>query len=229
MIDEESLKVAAEEVANAMLLSLPDDVLIQYVPSTVFKKKMNKLLFRVKHPGLYCSIRYVASFLVTILLSTVLILSVSEKARATALGWIKELKEEYIQYEFECETTISISDTRYQTTWLPEGYKLLQYEQVNDGGVYIYVDEQNYIAQLTYICNPTEGDVNLLMDGNKLSYEYFETEVMGYKADMFISKDDTHTNSIIWNNEDNTLFYMSAMLAKEELIKWAESVTKFED
>ncbi len=229
MIKDEILRKASAEAADAILESLPEEYVVGHTFSRNFQKKMKKLIRREKHPVIYYGIRSVACALGIIILCGVLLISVSEEARASVFGWFKQLKgETYYRYHFEGEKPEEVPDVQYEPSWVPEGYTLLNKDVISGDGILIYIDQQGYIAQLAYIKTPTEGDVSLLVDGQDTIYVQSEVMVGDYRADMYVTTESGCTSSLIWYDKYNTLFYISAMLDEEELIKWAESIVEVE-
>lgn len=121
--------------------------------------------------------------------------------------------EIYYRYHFEGENQKDIIDVKYELSWVPDGYTLLKNDEVSDSGIFIYKDQHGYIAQLTYIKTPTEGDVSLVMDGYDSLYVQTEVMVSNYRADFYAATESGLTNSLVWYDKYNTLFYISAMQA----------------
>ncbi len=225
MIDEERLHIAAKEATEAILQSLPSQEDIPYTPSPSFTKRMKKLILRMEHPILYYGVRSAACLLALFLSGGIFHFGISPDVRAAVIGWFKQLKgATHFEYDFEGDNAVDMTGVRYEPGWVPEGYELVVLEVGDNGGTYAYIDSNGFIADFSYLFALIKGDQNFLMDGN-LSYgEYSVVEVMGYKADYYMSKDAEHTSTIVWIDENDTLFTVTAMLTKEELIKWAESI-----
>lgn len=225
MIDEEKLQIAAKEAAEAILQSLPAEKDIAYTPSLSFVSRMKKLIFRTTHPILYHGARSAACLLALILSGSVLLFGISSDVRAAVLGWFKQLKGgTHFEYDFEGDNAVDMSGVRYEPGWVPEGYELVVQEVSESRGTFLYVDSEGFNADFSYLFALIEGDQNFLMDGNQPYGEYSVVDVMGYKADYYMSKDAEHTSTLVWIDENHTLFTVTAMLTKEELIKWAESI-----
>ncbi len=230
MIDEERLQIAAKEAAEAILQSLPSQEAIPYTPSPSFTKRIKKLIFRMEHPILYYGVRSAACLLALVLSSSILLLGISPDVRAAVLGWFKQLKEgTHFEYDFEGDNAVDMTGVRYEPGWVPEGFELVVQEVDESRGTFIYVDSKGFNADFSYLFALIEGDQNFLMDGNQPYVEYSVVEVRGYKADYYMSKDAEHTSTLVWIDENDTLFTVTAMLAKEELIKWAESIIEIKE
>lgn len=230
MIDEERLRIAAKEAAEAILQSLPSQEDILYTPSSSFTKRMKKLIFRVEHPVLYYGMRSAACLLALVLSGSILLFGISPDVRAAVLGWFKELKGgTHFEYNFEGDNAVDMTGVRYEPGWIPEGFELMMQEVDDYGGMYAYIDSKGFVADFSYLFASIKGAQNLLMDGNQLYVEYSVVEVMGYKADCYMSKDAEHTSTLVWIDENDTLFTVTAMLTKEELINWAESIIEIRE
>ena len=230
MIDEVRLQAAAKEATEAILKTLPPDDAIQYTPSTFFTKRIKKLIYRVEHPILYYGVRSVACLIVLVLSASILLFGISSDVRAAVLGWFKQLREgTHFEYDFEGENTIDMTGVRYETSWVPEGFVLIQHEVIDGLEMFLYVDEKGFNAEFSYMFATIEGDQKLLMDGNQPYYDYSVVEIMGYKADCYMAKNGEHSSGLVWIDKNDTLFTVTAMLTKEELIKWSESIIEIRE
>ena len=230
MIDEVRLQAAAKEATEAILKTLPPDDAIQYTPSTFFTKRIKKLIYRVEHPILYYGVRSAACLLALALSGSILLFGISSDVRAAVLGWFKQLREgTHFEYDFEGENTVDMTGVRYETSWVPEGFVLIMQEYDDSGGLYAYSDISGYVSNFSYMFAKIEGDQKLLVDGKQPYYEHSVIEVMGYKADCYMSKDNEHSSTLVWIDKNDTLFTVTAMLTKEELIKWSESIIEIRE
>lgn len=227
VIDEERLWIAAKEATEAILQSLPAEENIQYTPSSSFTKRIKKLIFRMEHPVIYYGMCSVACLLALVMSGSILLFGISSDVRAAVLGWFKQLKEgTHFEYDFESDNAVDMTGVRYEPGWVPEGFELVTQEVDDSSGMFIYIDEEGFIADFSYLLTFIEGEQSFMIDGNQPYYEYSVIKVMGYKADCYMSMDAEHTSTLVWIDENDTLFTVTAMLAKEELIKWAESIIK---
>lgn len=230
MIDEVRLQAAAKEATEAILKTLPPDDAIQYTPSTFFTKRIKKLIYRVEHPILYYGVRSAACLLALALSGSILLFGISSDVRAAVLGWFKQLREgTHFEYDFEGENTVDMTGVRYETSWVPEGFVLIMQEYDDSGGLYAYSDISGYVSNFSYMFAKIEGDQKLLVDGKQPYYEHSVIEVMGYKADCYMLKDNEHSSTLVWIDKNDTLFTVTAMLTKEELIKWSESIIEIRE
>ena len=219
MITDETLQVAAEEVAMAMLNNIPEET---YSFSARFEKKMQRLLRRAKHPVFYQVMRYAAviGLAVTVLFGAVF--AVSPTVRAAVIGWVQSVFHEFYKYSSE-ETTPP--DVEYEY-YLPESfddYSLLTTLDDQNGKTYVYTNKQGQIMQFSY-SHASNGE-NLYV--NAEDYEVFADLVGNNPADIYISKTDERENVIIWqDNSQNVLFTISGFVNHEELLEIAKRVEK---
>lgn len=229
MITEEKMKAAAEEAAQVLLESLPEEAAFQHTFSKQFTKKMKKLVWGKKHPVIYYGAKSVACVLGVLLLSGTLLLTCSEDARAAVRGWFKELHgEAYFGYYFEGQSSAGKNLTVYEVSCLPEGYLFYEKQDSQNRTTVLYKDSAGYLAEFTYMTVDDKAVSGVAIGADNQNYEYVEVEIGGHRADCYISTDDAHTSSIVWSNEKDIFFVLSARLEKEALIKWAESVVEAE-
>ena len=219
MITDETLQVAAEEVAMAMLNNIPEET---YSFSARFEKKMQQLLRRAKHPVFYQVMRYAAVIVLAVTVLFGAVFAVSPTVRAAVIGWVQSVFHEFYKYSSE-ETTPP--DVEYEY-YLPESfddYSLLTTLDDQNGKTYVYTNKQGQIMQFSY-SHASNGE-NLYV--NAEDYEVFADLVGNNPADIYISKTDERENVIIWqDNSQNVLFTISGFVNHEELLEIAKRVEK---
>lgn len=219
VITDETLQVAAEEVAMAMLNNIPEET---YSFSARFEKKMQRLLRRAKHPVFYQVMRYAAVIVLAVTVLFGAVFAVSPTVRAAVIGWVQSVFHEFYKYSSE-ETTPP--DVEYEY-YLPESfddYSLLTTLDDQNGKTYVYTNKQGQIMQFSY-SHASNGE-NLYV--NAEDYEVFADLVGNNPADIYISKTDERENVIIWqDNSQNVLFTISGFVNHEELLEIAKRVEK---
>lgn len=219
MITDETLQVAAEEVAMAMLNNIPKET---HSFSARFEKKMQRLLRRAKHPVFYQVMRYAAVIVLAVTVLFGAVFAVSPTVRAAVIGWVQSVFHEFYKYSSE-ETTPP--DVEYEY-YLPESfddYSLLTTLDDQNGKTYVYTNKQGQIMQFSY-SHASNGE-NLYV--NAEDYEVFADLVGNNPADIYISKTDERENVIIWqDNSQNVLFTISGFVNHEELLEIAKRVEK---
>ena len=223
MITEEMLREAAEKAGEALTAYYERDYdsneLLEIPPE--FEKKIERLKRRAKHPAFYKTIYRVASIALAILITSSVWITVDGEARAAVVGWIKEIYETYVVHIFDSKTPIIGESVDYRPTWLPDGYTELYCDDSEDTVFVAYSNDEGQMMNFSYIYAPDE--TKWLVDRNNALVT--RAKVNDCVAELFISTDPDNANAIMWSNEDNTAFYLSAFLDEAELIRIAESVS----
>lgn len=220
MITDEMIAAAAAELNEAMIMSLPHSRECKHQFSQRFERKMKKLIYRVNHPFQQLVLRRVASILLVILLGSTLVISFSPTVRAAVFGWIKQAYDSFFSYYFETEIDTN-SSNEYQIDPLPEGYVEISYTEDSGTNTYVYANEQNNILVFTYSISPESSAFFLEQEG------FFIEEVLVSEkpADLYLAKDGSMNNGIIWCNEEvGLIFFITGQFDGGELIHIAESV-----
>jgi hypothetical protein len=220
VITDEMLAEAAAELNEALINSLPDPHECKHQFSKKFERKMEKLIYRVKHPTRYMVLNRVASILLVILLGFTMVMSFSPTARAAVFGWIKQAYESFYSYYFETDVETE-SSYRYQIDPLPEGYTELSASLDEGISTYIYLNDKNELLVFTYSTDPDESVFNVKRE----NYSVEEVLILGNQADLYLTEDTSLANGIIWCDEENgVIFSISGKVDGKELKKLAESV-----
>ena len=161
----------------------------------------------------------VACFFLVFLLTGSTILTFSVEARAAFFGWVREQADNFYHYFFEGEAMPS-QPVKYELGWMPEGLEYVTTIDIDNGECYIYKDAQDFLIQFSYVPNGENRSwgVDGVDDIQKT------VKVNGNKADLYISRTDDQTSSIIWTNERNDFFTLSGPFDEDTLIKMAENV-----
>ena len=227
MISDAALKEAAFAVNQAMLDALPKPEECTHIFSPAFERRMRKLIRRTKHPIVYKTLTRAACALLVLVLSASLFLTFNTEARAAVVDWIKEKVEDFYHYfapgkdsDLEPEPEAA-TPGEYCLGWIPEGYTLLFPSITETSKVECYVDESGNLLQFHCAYNSSSG--SLLVGGGE--YEEKQIEVGTLRAEIYLAKDNSRGNFIIWPANDGTiLLCVSAQLEEADLIKIAENV-----
>ena len=160
-----------------------------------------------------------ACFFLAVLLTGGAILTFNTEARAAFFGWVRERLDTHYHYFFVGETTPS-QPVKYELGWMPEGLEYVTTLDIDNGECFIYKDAQDFLIQFSY--SPNGDNRSWGVDG--VDDIQKTVKVNGNKADLYISRTTEQTSSIIWVNENNDFFTLSAPFDEETLIKMAESV-----
>jgi hypothetical protein len=216
--------IAAGEYEQALLASLPEVGEYHHSFSAKFERKMRRLCHRVKYASTYSVMKRIACAIITIILCGSMLLMVNTDVRAAVIGWIKETYKSFTGYFFVDEVE-SDEPLNYEITDLPKGYRLLIRQETDAGNIAIYQDGDGKIMQLG--CYTSESGI-VYVGGYE--YEYSQIVVSGKTADLYIAKDPSHSNTIIWKNaKGNVFFQLTAYLEKNSLIQVAECVSPIHD
>ena len=161
----------------------------------------------------------VACVLLAILLTGSAVLTFNTEARAAFFGWMRQQVETYYMYFFVGDTAPS-TPVRYELGWIPDGLESVTTLDIDNGECFIYTDEQQMLTQFSYVLNGDTSNWSI----NGVNYIQKKVTVNGNPADLYISPSDAETSSIIWTNEKNDFFTLSAPFDEDTLIKMAESV-----
>ena len=160
-----------------------------------------------------------ACFFLLLALTGGTILTFSMEARAAFFGWVREQADNFYHYFFEGDA-MPTQPVKYELGWMPEGLEFVTTFDIDNGECYIYKDAQDFLIQFSYVLNGDNHSwgVDAVDDIQKT------VKVNGNKADLYISRNDDRTSSIIWSNERNDFFTLSGPFDEEILIKMAENV-----
>lgn len=222
MLTDERLISAAGNVAMCILDSYPPPTHCSHTFSEQFERKMDKLFRKVNHPILYRSIRYAACILLTLTLVFGSVLAFSPQARAYVGKWIKQKYESFYQYFFVGDV-YSETPCRYELSFVPDGYSLIDSYEDSSGEAFIYANEIGQILQFTYMTNSNSS--SLFVEAE----EYIQKKVLVHSlpGEVYISKEENHSNGIIWTDDTSgTLFFISGNLQEADLISIAQQVVK---
>ena len=160
-----------------------------------------------------------ACFFLLLTLTGGTILTFSMEARAAFFGWVREQADNFYHYFFEGDA-MPTQPVKYELGWMPEGLEFVTTLDIDNGECYIYKDAQDFLIQFSYVLNGDNHSwgVDAVDDIQKT------VKVNGNKADLYISRNDDRTSSIIWSNERNDFLTLSGPFDEETLIKMAENV-----
>ncbi len=225
MISEERLRQAAGAAVLALADSLPAPEECRHEFSPGFERRMRKVLRRGNHPTVYRGLRRAACFLLALLLSGSVWLTVDTEAREAVFGWISERVEGAYHYFFHGDGTSQKQVVRYALSEIPEGYREEDVYETDAYTEITYVETATgrYLS-LGWLHPSTETETPELffLTGDM---EREPAQVNGRAAEFY--RDDTNNmaNVIVWRDEKrDTLLYLSGYFDKGSLIDMAESV-----
>lgn len=190
-----------------------DDKYITEAISYQCQKKKRFVLFRR-----WTSVA--ACFLLAAFLTGCAILTFNVEARAAFFGWVRQQYENFYEYFFEGEATVT-APAKYELGWVPEGVTFVTSYETAGGEVFIYTDDKDTLIQFSYTSEPNKEKVYVGDDGD------IEKQVMinDIPGTIYISQDEIITDGIVWTDPaTNALFFISGHFDEDTLIRMAENV-----
>ena len=223
MISDKQLREAACQAEKNLLASLPEPENCKAVFSPGFRRKMQKLVHRTDHPIRYLVQKVVACFLLVILLGGGSLLIFSAEAKATFVGWVREVYEIWFVYKYEGEANELPQDVVYRPRWVPDEYTEWKQTMSDDMVSIIYKD--NTGAFMSFVYTRNRESVSLYSENTET---VLQTVLVGNEcADLYLDQRKGNANSLIWTDkEKGVIFLISAHCTGEELIKVAESIVE---
>lgn len=226
MISDERLREAARKVEESMLASLPDPEECKVPPPPEIERKMEKRYRRASHPIRHRMMKAVACFLLVVLVGGGSVLTLSADARATFVGWVRDIYESYktwFVYHYEGEGDQVAGDASYCLSWIPEGYTEQEVFELADQTDIHYTNNEGLLITFGYSSNSESISLYIEHDG----MEAYHVFVNNMPADLYLDTSEGETNILTWvDSETNTIFWIMAHVDRDDLIKMAESVKK---
>ena len=220
MITDEMLREALYEVNEALLNSLPPEEQCEHEFSPRFHRRMARLIRRASHPHLYRTLNRAAGFLLALVLTGTVWLSVDARARDTFFGWLRETYETFFAYRYAGERREETETRNYRPTELPEDWAELDRWTDESGGTVVYTDGTDGLYHFTYTWVGT--GVPIVVETKQPK----EVSVGGGPAEFYAATGSSENAMLVWTEKKTgTFFVLSAALSQEEMIEIAESVT----
>lgn len=223
MISEEMLKKAAAEADQAIRDSLPAPAECEREFSPSFQRKMHRIFRSEKHPVIYKLPRYVACFVLVVILVSSTLLTFNTEVRAAFFAWVREQYESFVEYRFIGEAPQENTVVEYELTWLPEGFSF-QKEQDLDGGTYLtYADDSGRRIIFSYLQGTDAASLFVTSDYTEIR----SIQIGNIHADFYQANEKASSNMLVWTSEEDDLaFYIMADLSEDTMIKLARGVQK---
>lgn len=218
---------ALDQLARRLLL---DAARLEYGPqikeppdgsfSPAFDRRMKKLLRRAAHPVRYRFAKAAACAALVVLLSGCSVLAFSPQARAAFVGWVREVYASWSVYHYTGETEQEIMDTVYYPAWVPQGYTLLREPQPGTYVHALYENQDQQLLRLSYL----RGEHNTSLQVQWKGAVVENITINGRPAELYRNPEDG-PNVLVWSEpEQDVVFWLTAALTPEELVRTAESV-----
>ena len=218
---EDRLREAAAEANRIIMSDLPEpeDCVHEFSPK--FERAVRRMTRRAEMPVRY-RLRQAACVAVALLSLVSAYLMVNTDAQARFFGWVKEQYEIWVHHFFEGEDTADTTlNIAYRPTWIPEGYTEETVLNQKSGVMIIYMNENDELLRFHYTTDFKSRNLYIKKDCMTES----KIQVNGREAQLYLPNNNETAPIIIWKNEDQTvLFYITAYMNTEKLVKMAESV-----
>lgn len=223
MMTDEMLRQAAGESVECFMKSITSDYdpSRTFIPSPRFQRKISKLTRRANHPYAYRTWYRVATILLTALLAGAVWLAADPEARAAFVSWVRVMYEGSVAYEFFGQRNREpLSEFEFAS--LPEGF--VETDFIDDKYMHTRIYENNGEGLLlSYMIMSDQSAKGLFSEG----FRYESVQIGSCQGDFYEMEKSDDTNELIWFDEEKRIiFQISAFMAKDEMVKLAESVIK---
>lgn len=220
MISNEMLRGAAMELSCTMTGTIETQ---RHQFSPEFEQKMATLIRKTTHPVRQQVLRYVAAVLIAVLTAFAGLYLLSPPVRAAVNGWVRSIFGDHLRYHSEQKTPSDITFDYYLPTEIGD-YKFAATFGNDTETTHIYANSDGQQLSFTYIRGEYNAELFIL---DIQEYNYTCVPVNGFTVDLYISKNEKHSNSIVWySEEENVLFCIDAYATEEYLIRYANMVEK---
>lgn len=218
MITDDMLSAAAQAVALCMESGISEE---PHTFSQRFERKIGRLTRRANHPVLYRVRRSVVAAVLVLVIAFGSLMALSPQVRAAVTDWVRttiglyfipETTTPHVTYEY------TMPDTLY-------GYDLMlsNIDDTANRFNYVYQNEDGD----TLIFRYSVGG-NILLHVNMRIVDYEPGYVGRFPADIYIAHNNEQNSLIIWQDPNNSVFYLLSVRADSKLlIEIAETIESF--
>ena len=220
---EDKLPMALEEYDAAVMASLPEPSDCTHSFSKGFERKMRGLCRRTKHPAAYKALQRAACILLAILALFSSLIAFNADVRAAVINWVTEYFGRSAHYSYKGEPDPALAERKsYALGWLPEGYEFYEFMSGPASDHIHYANKTGQLLCFSYhYATPGELFLNIEKHTKKAAF------INGQTADVYLSQDPEVGSGIVWEDpESHILFYISAAVSEEDLMRLALSVTE---
>jgi len=223
LISDEKLRLALEEYDKAIMAALPEPSDCDHQFSKSFERKMRGVCRRANHPVAYKTLQRAACILLALLALFGGMVAFNPDVRAAVTDWVTKHFGRFANYSYTEEPDSTVAEQKsYALGWLPEGYEFYTFLSDSSSESIGYANDTGQILWFTYdYATPCEIFINIEKHTQKTA------SVNGQTADVYLSHDPEVGSCILWKDpETHTLFYISAAVSEEDLMRLALSVTE---
>ena len=228
---EADLRRAARVAGQALPDALPQPEDCGHSFSPKFRQNMDRLVRRVDRSGWSTGFQRVACFFLGLLLSGTAWLTVDAQAREKVFGWVSQQLENTRHYFFVEEEKVLPEkgpDISYVLPAVPEGYRLEDTGAAGTHRDWLYVNEKGQYLTFGYLTKERKyatSHIFFSTDGS----EKKTVLVRSMPAEYYYDPMGKESSLLVWRDaERDTLLYISAYLAENDLIRLAETVVREE-
>lgn len=220
MMTDEMLRAAAQEISQCMTDGISAE---PHSFSPDFRRKINRLTRRAKHPLLYRVTRSAAAAMLTLVVTFGSLVALSPAVRAAVIGWVRSTIDNFFQYSTD-ETTPPDMLYEYAMPEVFHGYTLWLTVDGNHGVTYVYTSDDGKMLQFCYMCGADAGSLLLNMAG--CAYE--RGNVGPFPADIYISADSARSSAVVWQAPDSRILcFLSVIADRQTLLEMAQEAEGF--
>ena len=137
-----------------------------------------------------------------------------------SFAWVRQQYENFVEYRFEGLAPDEEMTANFAPTWLPEGYE--EYEVHSAGGTSAktYLNSDGQAIHFMYSLGADATSLFVVSEQMTIEKVFVGTQ----EADFYLDADPQNANVLVWYSESgDILFYISASLPRDEMVKIAES------
>lgn len=223
MIPDEKLRLALDEYDAAIMAALPDPSDCDHQFSKRFERKMRGVCRMAKHPVAYKTLQRAACILLALLALFGSVIAFNPDVQAAVTDWVTKYFGRSANYSYTEEPDSTVAEQKsYALGWLPEGYEFYKFMSDPASESIGYANETGQILCFSYHY-ATPSELFIIMEEHTKK----TASVNGQTADVYLSHDPEVGSCILWKDpETHTLFYISAAVSEEDLMRLALSVTE---
>ena len=221
---EEELRQAAAAVCQSMLDALPPPSQCVHTFSPAFQAQIEHLIVQERRRGRALQFgKRIALVFLAVLASLSVWLGVDAQARSAFFSWVREVYEDSIVYRFFGKPAAEELPA-YHITWLPDGYEEVFIHDSDERYSAFYQKGNEAMSGFVFeYCQMQSGVLVEYAENEEVIHE--KVEVNGLSADFYYAGDSSHTNNLIWINEEaGIIFTIDSTLEKSVMLRIAESI-----
>ena len=222
MTFDEQLRRACAQSADVLGSAAPEEG-ADHAFSHGFDRRARGLGFRAEHPYARAALHRAAMFFLAIILSTGTFLAADAEARAAFFGWVRNVYEDRIVYEFD--NTAAEGDLPvYKLGWLPDGFELHDSANLHGAYDYYYVSSTGN-SSFDFACSRMDVGMSIIYLAEADEYVHEYVTVNGIDGEFYQTTEPGGTNNLIWIDEEQQLvFTIDSNLEKDVIMHIAESI-----